>query len=319
MSLIKVNKSYIFCENHVSCVNDYYQYIVSLLKSILINDELSINIILGNGNGNGNGDSIFNNKNKTLRIGINYEHTLVKKGGRSVPKKTPFGKVKYSKKNVYYVRIHGFQKLNSADIVIDYSNPNIYNVKTSTLFNDFSNKHIYIAPYIYKNIDTTPENRDIKMLTTFINVNEPRRKQLLCNIKTGGLEHTNINNCFDKIELQELYRNTKILINIHQTDHHDTFEELRVLPALQNGVLVVSEKSPLNHLIPYNNLIIWSDYDNIIDTVKEVLKNYVSIFSAIFTEKNSNILQNLNKKNIQNLETIIKNHKKKIENTDKVK
>jgi len=62
---------------HVSYfVNDYYQYIVSILKYVLDNNDLSINIILGNN------ESEFNNKNKTIKIDINYEHTLVKEGGR---------------------------------------------------------------------------------------------------------------------------------------------------------------------------------------------------------------------------------------------
>ena len=38
-------------------VNDYYQYIVSILKYVLNNNDLSINIILGNN------ESEFNNKN----------------------------------------------------------------------------------------------------------------------------------------------------------------------------------------------------------------------------------------------------------------
>ena len=98
------------------------------------------------------------------------------------------------------------------------------------------------------------------------------RKKLLENISKSNLSHSNTNNCFDKIKLQELYQNTKILINIHQTPYHDTFEELRCLPALQNGVIVVSEKSPLSHLVSYNELIIWTDYDNIINKTKGIRK-----------------------------------------------
>ena len=161
------------------------------------------------------------------------------------------------------------------------------------MFSDFSNKHIYLAPILYETLHINTNNRNIQSLTTFININEPRRKKLLENIKKFNLSHSNINNCFDKIKLQELYQNTKVLINIHQTPHHDTFEELRCLPALQNGVIVVSEKSPLSHLVPYNELIIWTDYYNIINKTKEVLENYEEYYDKIFTKKNIDTLNSM--------------------------
>jgi len=293
---VKINNSIILIYDKARCVNDYYQYIISVLKYIIDKNNLSINIILDNGEYN------FNNNNKTIKITINYEHTLVKEGGRSVPKDTPFGKIKYNENKNYLVRIDRFQHLNSSDIIIDYSNPNIFNVKQSGLFSDFSNKHIYVAPTLYENIYINTNNRNLQSLTTFININQLRRKKLLKDIGKSKLNHSNINNCFTKNKLQELYQNTKVLINIHQTPHHDTFEELRCLPALQNGVIVVSEKSSLNHLIPYNDLIIWSDYDNIIEKTKEVLENYEEYHKRIFTKKNIdglNRMDNENKKVIE--------------------
>ena len=277
-------------------VNDYYEYILSIVNYIIDKNNLSINIILDGEEYN------FRNNNKTIKIAINYEHTLVKKGGRSVQKGTPFGKIKYNENENYFVRIERFQHLNSSDIIIDYSNPNIFNVKQSELSSDFSNKHIYLAPILYETLHINTNNRNIQSLTTFININEPRRKNLLENISKSNLSHSNIKNCFDKIKLQELYQNTKILINIHQTPHHDTFEELRCLPALQNGVIVVSEKSPLSHLVPYNELIIWTDYDNIINKTKEVLENYEEYYKNIFKKKNIDILNGMDDENKKVLE-----------------
>ena len=296
--MIKIFDSYIDIENKTGCVNDYYRYIFSIFKYIIEKNNLSINIVLDKEENN------FNNNNKTLKIGVNFEHTLVKKGGRGVPSGTHVGKINYNTflknrkiKNNYFVRIVNFETLNSSDIVIDYSLLNIYNVKESNLCNDFSNKHIYISPCIYENIYITSKNRDIQSLTTFINTNEPRRKKLLKNISTSKLNHSNVNNCFDKKEIQSLYKNTKILINIHQTPHHDTFEELRCLPALQNGVIVVSEKSPLIHLIPYKDLIVWCDYDEIIQKRNEILENYEEYYKKIFSEKNISKLIKMDEEN----------------------
>uniref|UniRef100_A0A6C0J064 Methyltransferase domain-containing protein n=1 Tax=viral metagenome TaxID=1070528 RepID=A0A6C0J064_9ZZZZ len=297
MQIIKENKSNILINDQPLYVNDYYFYILSIIKYVIIKYDLSINIILGNMIYD------FNNNYKTITININYEHTLVKKGGRSIENTTPTGVIQYNTDDKYLVRIDNLNNYINADIIIDYSNPNIYNVKSSEYYNDFSNKHIYISPSIYQNTYINMENRKISSLTTFINVNETRRHKLLETIKNLNLfNNVNINNCFDKNNIEKLYRDTKVIINIHQTPHHDTFEELRCLPALQNGVIIVAEKSPLNHLIPYNDLIIWCDYEDIIYKVKDVLDNYQDYYSKIFTTENIDIINNcdlINKKNME--------------------
>jgi hypothetical protein len=161
---------------------------------------------------------------------------------------------------------------------------------------------IYIASSIY-DIYHIKEYRYIETLTTFINTNEPRRKTLLETIDKIGIPHININNCFNKDKLQVLYKDTKVLINIHQTPHHDTFEELRILPALQCGVLVVCENSPLNELIPYNDYIIWSDYDSIVSKVKDVLENYDHYYKKIFGNLHAKKIQ-LSELNAINYKTL---------------
>lgn len=284
MTTFNVNNSYLCYDNEIE--NEYYSAnIVKLIKQILTNNvDLNINIIFTNKNVN----YTFDNSNKTLRMIINYEHTLVKKGGRDTNNSID-GKIMDDNGNFYLVRIDRFDELNAADIIIDYSIPNIHNVNSSNLFNEFSKKHIYIYSSLYDKYHVK-ENRNIQSLTTFINTNEPRRKLLLENIQNDKrIEHININNCFNKNDLQNLYKKTKLMINIHQTDHHHTFEELRVLPALQCGVIVISEISPLNELIPYNEYIIWSTYDNIIEKANEVLNNYDYYHDLIFNNNNKNL------------------------------
>ena len=291
--IFNIHNSFLYYKDNYNIINDYYQNSVNIIKNILINNkDISINIIFGNENHK------FNNNNKMIRINLNYEHTLVKQGGRDT-NNAPLGKVMDNNVN-YLVRIDRYNELNNADIIIDYSMPNIYNVKTSKLFDTFSQKHIYIYSSIYESYFIT-ENRNLVTLTTFININEPRRLSLLNQIKQKSITHINVNNCFEKDKLQSLYKNTKILINIHQTDHHHTFEELRVLPALQCGVLVICENSPLSNLIPYNDYIIWTSYNTILDKVNEVINNYDYYFNLIFkNEKN----KEKNKINLDELNTI---------------
>jgi len=285
--IYKIHNSYIYCSDNYGIIDSYCQYVIKLLQEIITkNPEININIIFINN------PHQITNSNKTVIINFNLEHTLVKQGGRSSAI-SEIGKVKYDNDNNYLVRIDRYNELINADIIIDYSIPNIYNVKSSGLFHAFSDKHIYIASSIY-NTYICKENRNISCLTTFINTNEQRRFKLLDNINRRKIEHTNINNCFETEKLENLYKNTKILINIHQTEQHDTFEELRVLPALQCGCIVVCEKSPLNYLIPYNDYIIWTDYENILDKVEDIIKNYDHYYDFIFKTKKNIHLDELN-------------------------
>ena len=276
--LLKIHNSYLYYIDKCDLINDYYQNIIDLIKKILYNNkQIEINIIFGSTNVD------FNNNNKIIRINLNWEHTLVKQGGRSSAN-SQIGVIKDINNNNYLVRIDRYSELMGSDIIIDYSIPNICNVGMSNLFEEFSKKHIYIYSSIYESY-FIKENRNITTLTTFINTNEPRRRALLENIKEKNIPHNNVNNCFVKNDLKNLYKNTKIIINIHQTNHHDTFEELRVLPALQCGVIVVCENSPLSELIAYNDYIIWSTYDKILDKVNEVIENYDYYHNLIFVNK----------------------------------
>ena len=295
--LLLIGDSCVYIDIDINYINYYIKYIVELLKLIIIKNNLHINIIIGNGFYN------FNNDNKLIRININWEHTLVKKNGRSIMPNCLEGKVLTNTAEPYMVRIDRYEELNNADIIIDYSIPNMYNIYSSNSYNNFYKKMLYISPVLfdYDSQNYEYKQRRINVLTTFINTNEPRRRTLLDNIKMANIDHININNCFDKIQLEELYLNTKIIINIHQTEHHDTFEELRCLPALLSGVIVISEYSPLNNLIPYNDLIIWSSYDNIIDTTNNVINNYDYYYKKIFGKKQTlNVLHKNNLIKIEN-------------------
>jgi hypothetical protein len=299
--LLTVQKSYIYTDIDIYYVNSYIQYIIELLKFIIIENNLQINIIIGNG------FYIFNNDidNKILRININWEHTLVKKNGRGIMPNCLEGKVLTNTGEPYLVRIDRYEELNNSNIIIDYSIPNMYNIYSCNNYNNFYKKILYISPVLfdYDSQNYEYKERKINVLTTFINTNEPRRRRLFDNIKIANVDHKNINNCFSNEDLKKLYLNTKIIINIHQTSEHDTFEELRVLPALLSGVIVISESSPLNNLIPYNDFIIWSSYDNIIETVKKVINNYDDYHNKIF--KSTHLLSILHKNNIRKMKSTL--------------
>jgi len=297
------NSCLVFNDNFCDTVKDYYNYITILLYKVLEqNPQLNIFVIFENIRLN----ALTSDKRKRIYIYLNIEHTLVRKGGRhlynAVEGNIPVVGIGEEKRENYLVRIDKYPLLQQKHIVIEYSNPNIVNIRESGLFKDFIDKLVYISPLMYQpqfnNITNTRE-RTINCLTTFINTKEPRRKALL---DRAGSQIINVNNCFNHDELKKLYCKTKVMINIHQTDHHHTFEELRVLPALCCGVIVICERSPLMEEIPYNHFVVWADYNDVLQKLNEVLENYEECYNFIFGgDKLSNLITSMEKENYDRL------------------
>jgi hypothetical protein len=308
-NLIIVNHSLIYCWNPISIVSDYNSYIISLLERFIKNTSAAINIGFGWGR---EFNEDFNNKHPIIRIECNYEHTLVLPGGRDMGDAV-LGKIydKYGRRMDYMVRLLNRASLAKADIVIDYSFQNVANIQLSGDFKDINNKIIWIYPSLYEEHELCKktQHRVIDCLTTFFDINQPRRKKLMDefkNLRTNEINYHNVNNCFSKDALQDLYLKTKVLINIHQTDHHHTLEELRVLPALQCGVIVICEKCPINdnrHFnVVYDDYIIWAEYSDIVQKTIEVLENYEKYFHDIFLTPKQVNLYELDAQNYQKIE-----------------
>jgi hypothetical protein len=296
--LLKYNNISFFIIDYPYFVDAYVQYIVKLISNFIVNNpNLCINIGIYINHFNRYN---FNNNYKTVNISVNLEHTIVKNAKGFVSDNLPKSFLQDENGENYLVRIDHYNNHVNSDIVIDYSMPNIKNCE---YINAFPNKHIYTSSSIY-DFYFIKENRDIQILTTFINVKIELRRKLLNDIKNKNLPHVNVNNCFKEEELKNLYKRTKILINIHQAHYCHTFEELRVLPALELGVIVISEKSPLVELLPYYNYIIWTSYENILDVTTEVMNNYDSYHNLIF--KNNNIEDVLSGLKIDNQNTLNK-------------
>ena len=101
MIIEEIKNSFIlYNENHDIHIREYYLYCVGLIKKRLNDYDDNINIIFGNY------QTTFPNKNKTIHIDIQCEHTLVKEGGRSI-NNIIFGRggailFKYISKNSYH-------------------------------------------------------------------------------------------------------------------------------------------------------------------------------------------------------------------------
>lgn len=274
MIIEKINNSCIgYTDNCDIHIREYYNYCVSLIKERLKSVKNNINIILGNYSIN------FNNENTTIKIDIQCEHTIVSIGGRSI-NEIIYSELEPINNEIYLIRIDKYDYLNTLDCVIEYSLMNIENIKSKKQFNAFIQKITHISPLLY-NIDFSNKNKT-DVITLASNESNLRRINIKNKLMEYDIPYKNIENCFSKIDLKSLYDTTKILVNVHQTDHHKTFEELRVLPALLNGVLIVSEEVPYKEFIPYHEYIIWCEYDKIPEMVNKIYKNYTVFYNTTF-------------------------------------
>lgn len=294
------NRLVAYNKNHDIHINEYYQYCVYLFKKLLLENDIKINFIIGNLNVQ------MPNENKTLKIDIQCEHTLVMDEGRSVGEKI-FGTVKTKRGDNYLIRVDKFNYYNSIDCVIEYSLPNIKNISTNVFYDEFSKKILYISPTIYNiNIGIANNKKLISALWSKSSPNQ-RRTNIILRLVDIGIGASVIDNCFTKQQLLKFYNSSRILINIHQTDEHHTFEEIRILPAIMNGVLVVSEDSPLKEEIPYSKFIIWCKYEEIPEKVVEVQKNYEFYYNKIFNDPQFYcIFEEMQKKNLENLNNFVR-------------
>ena len=215
------NSNILYSTTLVYFVEVYYRYCIDVFKSAL-DTNYNFNVIfrfsqaqdeMNNSKKFGDYLNKLDINKKTIRVDINHEHTLVKEGYHLFPNSAPNGKISYTNNSSkkYKVSLFKYDEVQKSDIIIDYSNANIENLKGSNIY---SNKLIYIAPAFY-DLYTLKENRNIDCLTTFINQGVARRKKLIENVKAQNINLTNVNNVFSKNDLQQLYKNTKILINIH--------------------------------------------------------------------------------------------------------
>jgi len=284
----KIHNSFItYYEEPPIHIREYYNYCLKYLKESLKFVETPVNLIFGDI------ENIFMNL-PPIKIDIQCEHTLVKKGGRSV------NEVIYSKTfdeygEKYLVRIDKFDYFNNLDYVIEYSNTNYNHILNSNFFNDYIKKNIVIEPTLL-DINFSKGVRE-KTIALFTPNNNQRRDSMLNELKKSNSNVEVVSNCFKNDDLLKLYEKTKILVNIHQTDHHHTLEGLRVLPALSQGVLIVSENVPLKDSIPYHEYIIWSNYENLAETVKNVEDNYEEYFNQVFNKNLYNVLGKLSNDN----------------------
>lgn len=276
--------------NYPLHVRAYYRYCVELFAAGFVRADVPVNAIFGAQ------AARFDRAARTLRVDLQLEHTLVQPGGRDSEGAQPGTTMLPDGSGRYLVRIANETYLRSLDTCIEYSRPNLVHVRDSARHPDLVARTALVAPLLYPpRFD--PDGRDIAAISLMFDERQPRRRHFLDAATRAALPLRNIRGVFDADALRRLYDRTRILVNVHQTDHHHTFEELRVLPALLRGVVVISEDVPLREQIPYHRSIVWSSYDAIIDTMAHVLANIDTYRANLFGEPLATVLAEMARDN----------------------
>ena len=217
-----------------------------------------------------------------LRVFFQLEHNLVLPGGRSLDKTDQVGEVNsiFDPAEKYHIRIVNKDYYYSSDIIMEYNMPNVENIKRARVFPAEMVEGIVYCPSIPFPYDNSSE-RSLSVISNFVNEAEPRRAWVIEGLRRTCPGYQNIQGIYDLEGLRNLYSSTRIIVNTHQTWHHHSIEEFRILPALACGCIVISEKVPLMDVIPYSEYIVWCDYGNVPEVAAHVSANYASYFESI--------------------------------------
>jgi hypothetical protein len=272
----RINGSAIYYESRVAYfLVDYYSFILAHLSRLLRDEPTERSFMVGNV------DKPAGTRHPT-RIAVQIEHTLVLPGGRD-SHGASLGNIVWQDKR-YLVRLDE-QLWQCSDYVTEYSIPNILNIASLEKYRaTYLHKILFVPPMIFPYArQDLGVPREHEVLTTFVDCNQPRRKALIERLTGSGIRCVNVTNVYGDT-LRNLLLRTRILLNIHQTDHHHSLEELRILPALLCRTVVIAEDSPLKERVPYHNYVIWTSYADILETVRDTSRNYDEIYARFFGE-----------------------------------
>jgi hypothetical protein len=133
--------------------------------------------------------------------------------------------------------------------IIDYSEENIP-------FHKNIYKNSFLLGPVFKYNFNKIKNIDILSID-----NNDYRKSILNKINLDNKYKIEfINNTYGK-ERDELYNRTKVYVNIHCSEKHNTMELIRIINLLYNNVIIITQKSIYEKLLfVRNNLIICNNY-----------------------------------------------------------
>jgi hypothetical protein len=191
-------------------------------------------------------------------------------------------KINNNYKKIYYINIE------------QLSHPSYYKMlrNLSTEFNiiDYSEENIPFIKDIYKNVFLFPPffNTDNKSKTKNIDIlsitNNSYRTSILNKNIFDKLKFNIlfIDECYGQLR-DEYFSSSKVYINIHGSDNHNTMEMIRLVNLIFKKVIIISQKSiSTNLLFLKDYIIICNDLDNLVEYTYEILYNYEFYYNKIY-------------------------------------
>ncbi|QKF94629.1 glycosyltransferase [Fadolivirus algeromassiliense] len=168
----------------------------------------------------------------------------------------------------YYSDIHKY-----TDTVIDYSNENM-----EYLYNEYNFESFQI-PYQYNEDEISKLKKflDVKkeydvVFCGWIDNKCSRRNNILNKLSSIGINVKIVSGWGDNRD-KDIAKG-KILLNLHYNDDYNIYESIRCDRWVFSGHLVISDDSLNINKLDINKLIIFEKYENLVDKVIDVLKNY---------------------------------------------
>lgn len=227
------------------------------------------------------------------KILLQHEQTIL---SRNFPQEEAFpGGIRENDEGCFLVRLYGPEAgFVAADAVIDYSNTNIRNVLSSDKAFLYEAKAQYVAPLLGNQKEISEPRPNGQVATMFGSPHLGRRAKFLRELSESGVSVTNIRE-YDDYNIA--FSDTSILLNYRQYNHFQTLEELRVLPALMRGVIVLSERGPLWEHVPFAQVLEAFDPGEIVSSIRDLQATYKAVWESTFRVNFPPILDNLVKEN----------------------
>jgi hypothetical protein len=186
--------------------------------------------------------------------------------------------------------------LKKALFVIDYSIKNVFKLHEKGI-------NAFFLPFRsdnstkFKNLDNTKKDIDILFIGTLNN----KRKEWLKKLNYKKYNIKIITNLFFEKSI-EYFARSKIILNIHYYGGDSILEVTRIIPALENKCIILSEESHDEYYnLEFNNIIKITNSNSINDDIDYILNNYNQVIET--TQNNFNKL--FNKDNSDNLLELI--------------
>lgn len=191
------------------------------------------------------------------------------------------------------------QTLKHGQQIIDYSIENINLIKENLLYIPYQYNKTEIK--LLENLNNTEKIYDI----VFIGCLSERRKKICQELEKKGIKILYVDNKFG-IERDKEVVKGKILLNLHFSEEYNIYESFRCDRWIFSKMMVISENSLNNDILDISDLIIFTDYDNIVNRVVKVVNNYSKYLNR-FLKKHKENIEKISMQREKNISKAFKN------------